>query len=89
MSIDAETSFGDTVKTIIGFLSAVVILALLYEPPVKSWGLFVVCVAITFVCVATARNRRVVVYGILAIIASRLIIGIAIGVLHHFIVSRN
>ena len=81
--LEPESSWGDTIRAIVGFLSTVVILALLYDTPVRSWGLLAISVVIVVVCVLTARNHRVVVYGIAAILASRLIIGLVLGLLRH------
>ena len=79
----AQSSWGDTIRAIVGFLATGVILALFYEP-VRSWGLLAIAAGIVLVCVATARDRRGVVYGIVAIIASRLILALALGVLRYY-----
>ena len=75
---------GDTIRAILGFLATVVILALLYEPPVASWGLFGVSAVVVVMCVVTAHDRRVVIYGILAIFVSRVIMGLGFAVIRRF-----
>ena len=79
-----ESSWGDTIRAIVGFLSGVVVLALLYEPLIRAWGGLAIAVTIVALCVVTARNRRVVVYGIVAILMSRLIIGLVLVLLRYY-----
>jgi hypothetical protein len=83
-TVEAKSGFGDTIRAILGFLATVVVLALLYQPPISSWGLLAICVAIVAICVVTAHDRRVVVYGILAILVSRVIMGLALALLRHY-----
>jgi hypothetical protein len=83
MSRNPGSNWGDVLRWIVGFLSTVVVLALLYEPPVTSWGLLAVAVTIAVVCVMTARNRRGVLMGILAILASRVIIALGLVALRY------
>jgi hypothetical protein len=70
-------------RAILGFLCTGVILALFYEPSVKSWGLVALCIAILLVCLATARNRWAVIGGIVVILASRLAIALGLDSLRY------
>ena len=69
----------------IGFLAAIVIVAMLYEPPAHPWALLTTAIFIPITCVATARNRLGVLLGIAAIFASRIIIAAAIAVLRYLV----
>jgi hypothetical protein len=88
-TVEPESSWGDIIRAIVGFISTGVILALLSEPPIRSWGVLVICFAIAVICIVTARNRRGVVYGIIAILASRLLMGLVLGLLRHYRVPHG
>ena len=78
----SDVNRGDIVRGIVGALAAVIVMALLYEPSIR---LFLPKLAlfgsIVILCVATARSKGGVLAGIGAIILSRLVIGIALGVI--------
>jgi hypothetical protein len=79
----SDPSKADIARAMVGLLSTVVVLALLWEPTVR---LFIPKLlsfsAVAVACVLTAKNKTGVVLGIIAIICLRLFIGIAIFGIH-------
>jgi len=74
-----DPSKADIARAMIGFLSTVGILALLYEPTVRLFfPELLLFTAIFIICVLTAKSKMGVLVGIIAIILVRSLISVVI-----------
>ena len=74
-TLNEDTGWADTLRGVVALVATIIVLALLSSLPIRSWALLGTSMSVIVLCIVTARSRSGVALGVVAIVATRLLVG--------------